>query len=160
MKKLFYSFGALLLTLLLSSCGDNLGKLESLIDDMKENGKSWDAEQWESFIRENVEVELAFWESEPSKDDIKKYDKLSEKAQKALMKLAGSSKVEKAITKAYKALSKDKDFEKLEKKSSKAEKAARKAASKKSKKDDDDDDDDDDDSDDDDYDDDDDDLDY
>lgn len=145
MRKALFSLGTILMCVLMASCVNPYDKLESMIDDLKENGKGWDADQWETFLREAAENELSFWESEPSKEDIKAYDKLGEKAEKALTKVLGNSKAQKAFSKAAKALSKDDDFKDLEKKSNKAEKAARKAAKKNSKKDKDDDEDDDDD---------------
>ena len=136
MKKNIYRLATLFLCLLLTSCGAPLDKYQSLIDDMKENGKTWDTDQWESFIRDVTETELAFWESEPTKGDVKNYEKLEKKATAALEKLLDKSKVEKAFNRAMKALDKDSDFKKLNKSRDKAEDKARKALRKKSKSDD------------------------
>lgn len=144
MRKVVFSLGTILMCVLMASCGKPLDKLQSMVDDMAENGKDWDADQWESFIRDVTDQELAFWESEPTKEDIKAYDKLGKSFTKALSKATKNKKAEKAFEKAVKALDKDDDFEELNKKMNKAEKKARKAASKKDKDDDEDEDDEDD----------------
>ena len=142
MRKVLFGLGAILMCVLLSSCGNPLSKLQSLADDMAENGKDWDEDQWESVLRDAAELELAFWESEPTKEEIKEYDKLDKVLSKAVKKATKSKKSEKALEKAYKALMKDKEFKELLKDGEKAEKKARKAAKKSAKDDDEDDDDD------------------
>lgn len=136
MKKTIYMLGALFAALMITSCAKPIEKLEAQIDDVKENGKQWDADQWEAFMRETAETELAFWQSEPTKEDIKAYDKLKNKAQKAMAKVLDNSKAEKAFTKAMKALDKDDDYEQIEKDMKKAERKARKAANKRKSNDD------------------------
>ncbi len=135
MKKIIYYLGVMLATVMMASCGNHLDKLQSMADDLAENGKGWDADQWESFLRDVTEVQLAFFESEPTKADIKEYDKIGKSFKKALNKAVKSNKAEKAYEKALKALDKDDDFEKLAKDAKKAENRARKAAEKSSKKD-------------------------
>lgn len=144
MRKVLFSLGTILMCVLMASCGKPLDKLQSMADDMAENGKDWDQEQWESFIRDVTDQELAFWESEPTKEDIKAYEKVEKSFKKALSKATKNKKSEKAFEKALKALDKDDDFEELNKKMKKAENKARKAASKKDKDDDEDEDDEDD----------------
>lgn len=139
MKKIIYCFTALFVTMLMASCGNHLAKLESLVDDLAENGKEWDADQWETFMRDVYDVQLAFFESEPTKEDLKEFDKIGKSFDKALTKAIKGKKAQKAFEKAAKALDKDRDFKKLVKQAEKAEKAARKAAKKSAKKDSDDD---------------------
>ena len=134
MKKIIYCLGTLLVTMLMASCGNHLNKLQSMADDLAENGKDWDADQWESFMRDVTDVQMAFFESEPTQEDIKEYDKIGKSFKKALGKALKGKKAEKAYEKAMKALSKDDEFEKLEKSAKKAEDRARKAAKKKAKK--------------------------
>ena len=139
MKKLFYSLSALIVCFLFVSCGDPIAKMEGIIDDIEENGKDWSAEDWENCFRDMNELALTFWESEPDKKEIKEWDKLEGKLNKAISKATKKEKAEKAFKKAIKNLEKDDDFEDLNEEVQKA----RKKALKKNKKDDDDDDDDD-----------------
>lgn len=135
MRKVLFGLGTLLMCVLLASCNP-MSKLQSLCDDIAENGKDFDADQWESVLRETAELHLSFWESEPTKQEIKEFDKLGKQFSKAITKATKSKKSDKAIEKAYKALNKDKDFKKLIKDVDKAESKARKAANKKAKDDD------------------------
>lgn len=139
MRKVLFSLGTILMCVLLASCGKPMDKLQSMVDDLTENGKDWDADQWETFIRDVTDQELAFWESEPTKEEIKEFDKLGKSFKKAINKVTKNKKAEKAFEKAIKALDKDDDFEELNKRMNKAEKKARKAASKNNKDDDEDD---------------------
>jgi hypothetical protein len=138
MRKVLFGLSAILMCVLLASCGSPMSKLQSIIDDMAENGKEYDADKWESVIRDVADLQLAFWESEPTKAEIKEFDKLGKSFEKALSKVSKSKKAEKAFEKAYKALNKDKEFKKLIKDADKAESKARKAAKKADKDDDDD----------------------
>ncbi len=126
-----------MMCLLLSSCGNSIAKLESIVEDIKTDGKNWDADQWESVIRDVADLHIAFWESEPTKADIKAFDKLGDKFVKAVEKAAKSNKSQKALEKAYKVLNKDRDFKALNRKIEKMESKARKAVNKKSRRDDD-----------------------
>ena len=144
MRKVLFGLGTLLMCVLMASCNP-ISKLQSIVDDMVENGKEYDEDKWESVLRETAELQLSFWESEPSKDDIKEFDKLGKQFSKALSKATKSKKSEKAFEKAYKALNKEKDFKKLIKDADKAETKARKAAKKAAKDDDEDEDEDEDD---------------
>lgn len=145
MRKVLFSLGTILMCVLMASCGNPMSKLESIIDDVSENGKGFGTEEWESVLRDVADLQLAFWESEPTKDDIKAFDKLGKSFEKALSKAMKSNKSQKALEKAYKALDKDKEFKKLIKAADKAETKARKAAKKAAKNDDEDEDEDEDD---------------
>ena len=136
MRKVLFSLGTILMCVLLASCGNPMSKLESIIDDLAENGKGYDTEKWESVLRDVADLQLAFWESEPTKADIKEFDKLGKSFEKALTKAMKGKKSQKALEKAYKALDKDKEFKKLIKAADKAETKARKAARKAAKDDD------------------------
>ena len=152
MKKVLFGLSALLMCLMMTSCGDPIAKIEGLIEDIKADGKNWDVDQWENAMRDLADYHLAFWESEPTKAEIKAFDKLADKFEKAAVKATKSKKAQKAAEKAYKHLDKDKEFKALTKRIDKLEKKARRAANKRNRDDGDDDDDEDDDDDDDSYD--------
>jgi hypothetical protein len=133
MRKVLFGLSAILMCVLLASCGNPMSRLESIVDDMTENGKEYDSDQWESVLRDVADLQLSFWESEPSSADIKEFDKLGRSFEKAIDKAMKSKKSLKAFEKAYKALDKDKEFKKLIKDGEKAEKKARKAAKKSAK---------------------------
>lgn len=133
MRKVLFGLSAILMCVLLASCGNPMSRLESIVDDMAENGKEYDSDKWESVLRDVADLQLAFWESEPSSADIKEFDKLGKSFEKALTKAIKSKKSEKAFEKAYKALNKEKEFKKLIKDGEKAETKARKAAKKADK---------------------------
>lgn len=136
MRKVLFGLSTILMCVVLASCGNPMSKLEGIIDDMSENGKEYDVDKWQSVLQDVADLQLSFWESEPTKDDIKAFDKLGTRFQKALTKATKSKKSEKAFEKAYKALNKDKEFKKLIKDAEKAETKARKAAKKAAKDDD------------------------
>ncbi len=135
MKKALFGLCALLMSLMMASCSDPMSKIGSLLEDIKADGKNWDAQQWEDALRDLADNYLAFWESEPTKAEIKAFDKLGDKFEKALVKATKSKKAQKAAEKAYKRLDKDKEFKALTKRIDKIEKKARKAASKRSRDD-------------------------
>jgi len=136
MKRILMGLSALLMCILLTSCGSPADKLQGILDDMKANGKQWDAEQWESTLREVADLQISFWESNPTKQEIKAFDKLGDKFETALTKIMKSKRAQKAIEKASKRLEKDKEFKKLIKQGEKLEKKARKNASRQAEDDD------------------------
>ncbi len=136
MKKLIYCLGALLLCLMMTSCGDPLEKLDSLIDQVKTEGKNMTVDEWESFYRDLAQAHLDFWNSEPTKADIKKYNKLGDRFSDAIKKVSEKEKAQKNMEKAQKRLKKDDEFQDFGKQIKKAEKKAKKKASKSEKDDD------------------------
>lgn len=145
MKRLIYFF-SLVLCLGLTSCGDPMQKLEDLLDELKSEGKNMDVEQWENFYRSVAEAQLSFWQSNPTKSEINKFDKLGEKFSDQVRKISEKEKAEKNMKKAQKNLNKDDEFLDLNDDISCARKKAMRRAdnNKKGGKDDDDDDDEDD----------------
>ena len=121
MKKLIFSISALMMCLIMTSCS-KLGKLQSMADDMKENGKSWTADEWEQYLLDMADATLAFWDSEPSKEDIKEYDKINKQMERTMEKVAKGKKVQKALDKAMKKLEKNRDFKSAVRKLEKLEK--------------------------------------
>ena len=133
MKKLIFSISALMMCLIMTSCS-KLGKLQSMADDMKENGKSWTADEWEQYLLDMADATLAFWDSEPSKEDIKEYDKINKQMERTMEKVAKGKKVQKALDKAMKKLEKNRDFKSAVRKLEKLEKKARNASKKASRR--------------------------
>ena len=131
MRKVLFSLGTILMCVLLASCGNPMSKLESIVDDVSENGKGFGTEEWESVLRDVADLQLAFWESEPTKDDIKAFDKLGKSFEKALSKAMKSNKSQKALEKE--AEKKKREAEKAKKNSLEyklGKKVANKAADK------------------------------
>ncbi|MCR4604219.1 MAG: hypothetical protein K5683_11920 [Prevotella sp.] len=143
MKRIVLGISIATLCLLISSCS-KLGKIESLSNDAKEKGKSWTTTDWVDFMNNYGEAVLAFWESMPSKEDIKEYERLDKRLNKTMERVIKSKKAEKAYERALKKLKNDREFKRLVKDTEKAERRARKAIKGNSRRDRDDDDDDDD----------------
>ena len=140
MKKLLFAPCALLMCWAMAACSDKgkdgdkekedknpIAEVEDFIEDITDNSSDWSVKEWKSRIMDLGEAMLAFWESEPSKDDIKELDKLQNEFQKAIMEAANGSNKE-VLEQVFKELEEDSDFKQLDKKINKAEKKARKKA--------------------------------
>lgn len=138
MKKHFVTLCSLIAVLLLLSCHsssnkekeekeDPIAQLENIIDDLKDSDEKWDEDQWESFIRDIYDIELSFWESEPSNEEIEEFDKVERKLTNVIDHLSSSGNSSEAILTALANLERELDFDKLSKLEEKGRKAAKKA---------------------------------
>ena len=116
MKKLAFGILALLVGIVISSCSKSAegskNSMESLADDISENGNDWDdPDKWESAMRDYAQTIIDFANSDPSKEECKSFAKAVKKFEKAAKKIK-NEKALKALNKAQKAISKDKDLKK------------------------------------------------
>lgn len=129
MKKLLFGLSALVVCLMMASCGnDPVSKVKSVAERISNEGDDWtDAQQWEDAADEVMDAFLEFAESDFEEEDLNE-------GVEAVLELADAvtsvkdKKALKAMAKAFKKIEKKSD--KLEKKFESATKKMEKRAKK------------------------------
>lgn len=118
MKKLTLALWALMVCFLLTACdnkkskddkGDYVQQIKDIDKDMAKNGDDWDVDEWEKKLREYVDLTDEFVESEPSDEDLEKFNDVRE----SIKDHFGQRNAQKAIEN----LMEDRDFVKQTEKS-------------------------------------------
>ena len=112
MKKIVFSLSALLMCLMLASCGNAIQKMESLTEKVENQGDEWvDPDKWESVMRDCADIIIAFSETTPEEEEFESFGDAVKDFRSACYNI-DNKKAKRARDKAEKRLDKDKNLEK------------------------------------------------
>ncbi|MBR1449631.1 MAG: hypothetical protein IJ588_12915 [Prevotella sp.] len=81
MKKIAFGLMAIMACLLMTACGNNESeKVETMIVDIQENGRNWDADKLTSFFKELGKTQLECLKDVDDAEEYKKYIDLFDRA--------------------------------------------------------------------------------
>jgi PBP1b-binding outer membrane lipoprotein LpoB len=106
MKKVMIGLCALLACFLMTSCSSYVDKAKNLAEKFQ---KAETAEEFEALLRDAAQMDLDFYKSNPSAEDIEAYEATSD----IFEDLMKDEKKQEAFLEAFKKLTEDKDFMKL-----------------------------------------------
>ena len=112
MKKIVLSLSALVMCLMLTSCGNPTSKIESLTEKIENKGDSWDdPDKWEDVLRDFADAYCSFAESTPEEEEFEDFKNAVSDFHSACYSVS-NKKAKRARDKAEKRFDKDKKFEK------------------------------------------------
>lgn len=106
---------ALLACFLMTSCSSYVDKSKSLAEKFQ---KAETAEEFEELLREAAQLDVDFYKSNPSAEEIEAYESTSD----ALDEILKDEKKQEAFLEAFKKLTEDKEFMKLAEEADKVKK--------------------------------------
>ena len=106
---------ALLACFLMTSCSSYVDKAKSLAEKFQ---KAETAEEFEELLREAAQLDVDFYKSNPSAEEIEAYESTSD----ALDEILKDEKKQEAFLEAFKKLTEDKEFMKLAEEADKVKK--------------------------------------
>lgn len=114
MKKIFVGLCALVMCFMVAACGSKTGadKVNALIEDCQKNAKSWNAEQWETFLVDMYSTQVEIAKNVKDEAGYKEFKALSDKAEEAL-NAAEKEADETAMTAAFMKLMSNEQFLKI-----------------------------------------------
>ena len=115
MKKVMIGLCALLACFLMTSCSSYVDKAKSLAEKFQ---KAETAEEFEELLREAAQLDVDFYKSNPSAEEIEAYESTSD----ALDEILKDEKKQEAFLEAFKKLTEDKEFMKLAEEADKVKK--------------------------------------
>jgi hypothetical protein len=125
MKKILYTLMAATLCLMVASCGNPASRIQSLAENIENNGDDWtDADQWEGVLEDFATATCDFLESDFTEDEAIEFGEACSSFMEAISDI-DDRKAKKAMEKGAKAIGKNKELNKRLKKAGKrAEKYA------------------------------------
>ena len=119
MRKTIFSLLAATLCLIITSCSNPVSKMQSLAEDIDNNGNEWtDADKWESVIEDVMIAACEFMESDFTEEELLDFAEALTDLAKAVNDI-DDRKAKKAMQKGGKAVSKNKELDKRMKKAMK-----------------------------------------
>ena len=119
MRKTIFSLLAATLCLIITSCSNPVSKMQSLAEDIDNNGNEWtDADKWESVIEDAMTTTCEFMESDFTEEELLDFAEALTDLAKAVNDI-DDRKAKKAMQKGGKAVNKNKELDKRMKKAMK-----------------------------------------
>jgi len=112
MKKMMLGLCALVMCFFMAACGGEKSgaeKMEALIEDLQQNGKGWNAEQWETFLTDMYKTQIEVVKGIQDENGYKEYVALGEKVEAALNSIEAEAD-ETALSTAFMKLMTNEEF--------------------------------------------------
>ena len=112
MKKVMLGLCALVMCFFMAACGGEKSgaeKMEALIEDLQQNGKTWNAEQWETFLTDMYKTQIEVVKGIQDENGYKEYVALGEKVEAALNSIEAEAD-ETALSTAFMKLMTNEEF--------------------------------------------------